>query len=51
MSAKFPPDSNSMKAFSAQLHLSNLFASGRVLTGFFLLCGTMVHKKQKKGLF
>ena len=51
MSAKFPPDGNSMKAFSAQLHLSNLFASGRVLTGYFLLCGTLARKNKKNGLF
>ena len=31
--------------------MSNLFAFGRVLTAFFRLCGTNVHREQKKALF
>ena len=31
--------------------LSILFAFRSVLTGFFRFCGTLVHKKPKRGLF
>ncbi len=31
--------------------LSILFAFRRVLTGFFYFCGTLVHKRPKRGLF
>lgn len=32
-------------------NLSILFAFRRVLTGFFRFCGTLAHKRPKRGLF
>ena len=44
-------DGSSLVGLLRVCNLSILFAFRLVLTGFFCFCGTLVHKRPKRGLF